>query len=80
MLRRALKALYVPSSNVAIDEAMVRSYGRSSYTFKMPNKPISQGFKLFVLADHGYVYYFYPASRTQGVIEVARPFSLIKTG
>lgn len=46
----------------------------------MLNKPISQGFKLFVLADHGYIYYFYPASRTQGVIEVARPFGLTKTG
>jgi hypothetical protein len=70
MLRKASKELYIPSSNVSIDEAMVRSFGRSSHTFKMLNKPISQGFKLFVLADHGYVYYFY----------LVRPFALTKTG
>jgi hypothetical protein len=80
MLRKASKDLYIPSSNISIDEAMVRSHGRSSHTFKAPNKPISQGFKIFVLADHGYCYYFYPASRTQGVIEVGKPNTLSKTG
>ncbi|EED22493.1 conserved hypothetical protein [Talaromyces stipitatus ATCC 10500] len=68
------------SANISIDEAMVRSHGRSSHTFKLPNKPISQGFKLFVLADHDYVYYFYPASRTKGVIEIGTPTELTKTG
>lgn len=42
--------------------------------------PISQGFKLFVLADHDFIYYFYPASRTQGVIEIGKPTGLTKTG
>ncbi|EED12082.1 O-methyltransferase, putative [Talaromyces stipitatus ATCC 10500] len=80
MLRRASKNLDIPSANISIDEAIVRSHGRSSHTFKLPNKSISQGFKIFVLADHGYVYYFYPASRTQGVIEVGKVTSLTKTG
>lgn len=81
MLRRVSKRYYVPSSNVAIDESMVRCFGRSSHTYKAPNKPISQGFKLYVLADHGYIYHFYPASRTQGVIEVGKPSTgLTKTG
>ncbi|EED13729.1 hypothetical protein TSTA_099790 [Talaromyces stipitatus ATCC 10500] len=71
-----LKNLYIPLADISIDEAMVRSHGRSSHTFKLPNKPISQGFKLFVLADHGYVYYFYPTSRTKGVIEDERSYNV----
>ncbi|EEA22678.1 hypothetical protein PMAA_092980 [Talaromyces marneffei ATCC 18224] len=39
-----------------------------------------QGFKIFVLADHGYCYYFYPASRTKGVVEVGMAKELTKTG
>ncbi|EEA19858.1 hypothetical protein EYB26_002367 [Talaromyces marneffei] len=80
ILRKASKNLYIPSSNISIDEAMVCSHGRSSHTYKMPNKPISQGFKIFVLADHGYCYYFYPASRTKGVVEVGMAKELTKTG
>ncbi|KAI7970126.1 hypothetical protein EIK77_000332 [Talaromyces pinophilus] len=78
MLRKASKNLYIPSSNISIDEAMICSYGRSSHTYKMLNKPINQGFKMFVLADHGYCYYFYPASRTMGVIEVEKTKDLTK--
>jgi hypothetical protein len=75
------KKYYRPSSNVAIDESMVRCFGRSSHTYKAPNKPISQGFKLYILTDHGYIYHFYPASHTQGVIKVGKPSEgLTKTG
>jgi hypothetical protein len=33
-----------------------------------------------VLADHGNIYYFYPASRTQVIIEIGKPTELTKTG
>jgi hypothetical protein len=32
----------------------------------MPNKPISHGYKLYALADHGYVWYWIWASRAKG--------------
>jgi hypothetical protein len=47
---------YIPSSYVVIDELMVRCFGRSLHTYKMPNKPIKQGYKLYGIADYGYVY------------------------
>jgi hypothetical protein len=40
---------------VAIDEIMVHFFGQSSDTFKMPNKPIKQGYKIFALVDDGYI-------------------------
>jgi hypothetical protein len=40
---------------VAIDEIIVRFFGRSYNTCKMPNKPIKQGYKIFALAESSYV-------------------------
>jgi hypothetical protein len=31
---------------------------RSLHTYKMPNKPITQGYKIYRIADHGYLYNF----------------------
>src|SRR5438874_5744393 len=41
---------------------MIRFCGRSRDTFKMPNKPIDEGYKVFCLVDHGYVFDFRIAS------------------
>jgi hypothetical protein len=78
---------YSPSSEVSIDELMVRCFGRyvlpsfsslfsppfpspfysnlytnlflrSLHTYKMPSKPIKQGYKIYGIADHGYLYNF----------------------
>jgi Transposase IS4 len=57
-LQRSFMQFYTPSSEVSIDELMVRCFGRSIHTYKMPNKPIPQGYKLFGIADHGYLYAF----------------------
>jgi hypothetical protein len=35
---------------------MVRCFGRSVYIYKMPNKPIKQGYKLYSIVDYGYIY------------------------
>lgn len=43
-----------PSSNVSIDEAMVRFTGRSKDTVNIPSKPIPVGYKVWVAADSGY--------------------------
>jgi hypothetical protein len=79
-LRQASTLYYTPSSNVSIDEVMVRCFGRSSHTYKMPNKPIPQGYKIFALADHGYIWKFIPASRTLGITEIKKSDGLTNTG
>jgi anaphase-promoting complex subunit 8 len=69
-----------PSSNVSIDDCMVRCFGRSSHTYKMPNKPIPQGYKFYALSDHGYIWIFTPFTRSEGLIETISLDGLINTG
>ena len=57
-VHQASSKYYTPQTNVSIDEAMIRFCGRSRDTFKMPNKPIGEGYKAFCLADHGYLFDF----------------------
>ena len=52
---RAAQNYYHPGSNISIDETMIRCFGRTKHTIKMPNKPISQGYKIFALAEYGYI-------------------------
>jgi len=56
IIRRNCSANWTPSSHLAIDEAMIPYQGRSNHTVKLKNKPISEGYKVWVLGDHGYVY------------------------
>ncbi|XP_064384056.1 piggyBac transposable element-derived protein 4-like [Halichondria panicea] len=44
-------ALYNPSKNVAVDEAMIKFQGRSALKQYMPMKPIKRGIKVWVLGD-----------------------------
>jgi hypothetical protein len=49
---------------LAIDEMMIKYSGRSKETIRIKNKPIKEGFKLFVLATYqGYVVNFTPEGR-----------------
>jgi len=56
----------VPGSNVTIDEAMILFTGRSIHITNMPNKPISQGYRFFCMAEKGYVWEFHPSSNAVG--------------
>jgi hypothetical protein len=49
---------WIPSINVSIDEMMIRFFGQSKHTFKTPNKPIKERYKIFALCKAGYTYYF----------------------
>jgi hypothetical protein len=79
-LRKSSKAYRMPSSNVAVDEAMIRCTGRSIDTYKMPSKPIEQGFKFHCLADAGYLYDFLPTSNKEGLDPVPTIPGLTPTG
>ena len=46
----------------------------------MPNKPITQGYKIYGIADHGYLYNFIWSSREKGLQEMILQPNLTKTG
>jgi hypothetical protein len=79
-IREACLRHYTPSSDVSIDELMIRCYGRSQHTYKMPDKPIQMGYKLFGLADHGYMWWFVWSSRKHGLAELMKHKDLTPTG
>ena len=66
IIRRNCSANWTPSSHLAIDEAMIPYQGRSKHTVKLKNKPISEGYKVWVLGDSGYVYNWLWHSRENG--------------
>jgi len=60
------KQYQVPGSNITIDEVMILFTGRSIHITKMPNKPFSQGYKIFWMAEKCYVWEFHPSSNAVG--------------
>jgi hypothetical protein len=55
IFRIACRTYLILGTEVAINEIIVRFHSRLSDTCKMLNKPIKQGYKIFALADNGYV-------------------------
>jgi hypothetical protein len=53
-LLKISKELYIPASEVTVDEAMFPFQGRAKETTCIPNKPNPNGFKVWVLAQLGY--------------------------
>ena len=55
-IRDTSKRVYTPGSHVTIDEAMLAFRGRTMHTTKLKNKPIKEGYKNWLLAEHGYAW------------------------
>lgn len=55
---------------MAYDEMMVRFEGRGKHTYRMPNKPITEGYKIFALCDYGYTWNWLLTSRICGIAEL----------
>ena len=70
-MKKAAQAYWLPSSNTTFDEAMILFTGRSVHITKMPNKPIGLGYKVFCLADHGYIYDFHLSSNARGLDSIS---------
>ena len=47
---------WILSTNITVDEIMIKFEGRTLQKVMIPDKPISTGFKLFALGDSGYIY------------------------
>jgi len=67
LIRAACRNSHTPSSHITIDEAMVAFKGRSKHTVKLKNKPINNGYKLWCIGDHGYIWSWLFHSRVDGV-------------
>ena len=52
---------------------------RSLHTYKMPSKPIKQGYKIYGIADHGYIYNWIWSSREKGLQEMVLYLGLTPT-
>ena len=76
----ACQCYLIPGTEVAIDEIMVRFFGQSSDTCKMPNKPIKQGYKIFALVYNSYVWHFQLSSKQHGIAELNKVNKLTPTG
>jgi hypothetical protein len=69
---KAAKKYYTPGLKISIDKIMIRCFGRIFHTVKMPNKPIKQDYKVFALAEHGYIWTYSWSSRLWSIMEMFR--------
>ncbi|PKB95300.1 hypothetical protein RhiirA5_241909, partial [Rhizophagus irregularis] len=74
------KSICMPSSNISVDEIIVRFSGRSTHTVRIKNKPTPEGYKILSLCDAGYTYSFIFTSRIQNQPEVQQVPDLSKVG
>jgi hypothetical protein len=58
---------------------MVRFHSRLGDTYKMLNKPIKQGYKIFALANNGYVWHFQLSLRQYRIRELEKVNKLTPT-
>ena len=54
-LRVLCHKLYNPGACLAVDETIQHFMGRASEIVNIPSKPIPEGFKIWVLANEGYI-------------------------
>ncbi len=54
-LRQAFKKYWKTGTHLAVDETIQRFTGRAKEIVNIPNKPTPEGFKIWVLANQGYV-------------------------
>ena len=80
MLQSRSQKYYLPASNVTVDEMMIRFGGRSHHTYRMPSKPITEGYKVFALCDIGYTYSWIFASRSNSINGLILQSDLTPTG
>ena len=56
IVRQNCKKFWQSSSHLAINEAMIAYRGQTLHKVKLLNKPIKEGYKVWILGDSGYVY------------------------
>ena len=54
-IRLACRRLYTPGTHLAVNETIERFMGRAPEIVNIPTKPTPEGFKIWVLANEGYI-------------------------
>jgi len=67
ILQPRFQRALMPGSNISLDEMMVRFGGRSKHTYRMPSKPISEGYRILALFWEGYTWNWLYTSRVSGI-------------
>ena len=80
MVESRSQQYYRPATNVTVDEIMIRFGGRSHHTYRMPRKPITEGYKVFTLCDIGYTYSWIFASQSSSFSGLILQEDLTPTG
>ena len=78
IIRQNCKTNWCPSTHLAIDEAMIPYQGRSLHKVKLKNKPVSEGYKVWVLADNGYVWDWLWHSHQEGPKSIPKRGLIVK--
>ena len=65
-VRGASCKYWIPGKNLAVDESIQRFTGRAREITTIPCKRYSTGFKIWILADHGYILLFQFHSKGDG--------------
>jgi len=78
-IRASCQRYWIPGANITVDEGMVAYHGHTRHTVKAPHKPIKQGFKIWALGDHGYIYNWLWYSRIEGTEATRRSRTLAET-
>ena len=54
-LRQTFKLYWTAETHLTVDESIQRFMDRASETVNIPSKPVPEGFKIWILANHDYV-------------------------
>ena len=52
-LRNQLKLILIPGSHICVDKAALKFHGRKKDKFKIPYKPVKEGFIYYALVSYG---------------------------
>jgi len=80
LIQKRCQQYSLPSSNITVDEMMIRFGGCSHHTYQMPTKPIKEGYKVFSLCDGGYTYNWMFASQSESFAELILQEGLTPSG
>jgi len=80
MLQSCSQQYYLLATNVTGDEMMIRFSGRSHHIYRMPSKPITEGYKVLALCDISYTYRWIFASRSNSFSGLILQEDLTPTG
>jgi Transposase IS4 len=75
-LRLCCRRFYKPGIHLAVDESIKRFTGRASKIVNIPSKPTPKGFKIWILANQGYVlnWLFHSKGEGKGPYDLDKSF------